>query len=260
MINCFFISFSGISLILKLDFSHDYFISSYWKKIRRKNAVVSINGISLKNMVKFRGHEEETLYQGDLCLGEQKIGFWSEDSWGGPDNIILDPGYDLKQLNYLIAALNPDKKISSISSKHSFEIAYNLELLMADYLRLYHEHEEYLAAVNAEYSGIMIASDGFHFTSWYLPETYVKQSDEYLLEEMAEALGKAKESFFAENNYTKHTVKIYRSEEDFAIGSVISLKDIMPKKDFNKIISDFSAKISDENPDVKSKLPDEKSR
>lgn len=45
----------------------------------------SINGIKIKNLKEYRGHEWESCAQGDLWDGNTKLGFWSQDSWGGPD-------------------------------------------------------------------------------------------------------------------------------------------------------------------------------
>lgn len=49
--------------------------------------MASINGVTLKGITNFRGHEGESLSQGNIYLDGVKVGFFSQDSWGGPDNI-----------------------------------------------------------------------------------------------------------------------------------------------------------------------------
>ena len=49
--------------------------------------MAKIKGVELKKLVKFRGHEGEELYQGDIYLNGKKIGFYSDGDWGGPQSI-----------------------------------------------------------------------------------------------------------------------------------------------------------------------------
>ena len=45
--------------------------------------MASINGIEIKNLKSFRGHEGEPLYQGTVYKNGAKLGFWSQDAHGG---------------------------------------------------------------------------------------------------------------------------------------------------------------------------------
>ena len=54
-----------------------------------KTIVASINGVSLKKLSYFVGHEGGC-FQGDVYLDGKKLGFWSQDSWGGPDNFEFE--------------------------------------------------------------------------------------------------------------------------------------------------------------------------
>lgn len=47
--------------------------------------MASINGVTIKAIKKFKGHEGEPLVQGNIYLNNKKLGFWSQDAWGGPD-------------------------------------------------------------------------------------------------------------------------------------------------------------------------------
>ena len=52
--------------------------------------MASINGVEVKNLNHFKGHEGETCLQGNVYLNGKKLGFWSQDSWGGPDLFEFD--------------------------------------------------------------------------------------------------------------------------------------------------------------------------
>ena len=52
--------------------------------------MASIKGIELKNVKTFRGHEWEELQQANVYYKGKKVGFYSQDSWGGSDIFRLD--------------------------------------------------------------------------------------------------------------------------------------------------------------------------
>ena len=49
-----------------------------------------IKGIELKNITNFRGHEGEDLIQGNVYYNGKKVGFYSQDAWGGCDRLNID--------------------------------------------------------------------------------------------------------------------------------------------------------------------------
>ncbi|MBR3209170.1 MAG: hypothetical protein IKN65_00255 [Clostridia bacterium] len=61
--------------------------------------MASIKGITLKNVKDFRGHEGEDLVQGDVYYKGKKVGFYSQDAWGGMDNFNLDYSLDKELRN-----------------------------------------------------------------------------------------------------------------------------------------------------------------
>ena len=48
--------------------------------------MASLNGVTIRNLKGFNGHEGEPLFQGSVYLNGQKLGFWSQDAHGGSDN------------------------------------------------------------------------------------------------------------------------------------------------------------------------------
>lgn len=206
--------------------------------------MASINGISVKNVEKFLGHEGEPLYQGNLYLNGKKIGFWSQDSHGGPDNFMLDGGWKQeKALDDAVKAMNPEKAIhGERGDGENYVIGYGLEFLMTDILDLMNDEKLFKKAVKAGYAGILVATDGYHETVWQLPATYTALSDEALMAKMDSALNKAKESFFPEDKFTEHKVKVYRSLDDFVVGEPIDLSG----KSVDKLLSDASDKVREQ--------------
>lgn len=52
--------------------------------------VKEMKGITVKNLKNFKGHEGEPLIQGNLFMDGEKIGWFSDDSWGGPMAFHID--------------------------------------------------------------------------------------------------------------------------------------------------------------------------
>ena len=98
---------------------------------------------------------------------------------------------------------------------------------MGDYIGLLYDEDAYKKAVKAGFAGVLIASDGYHMTWWKLPESHVKLSDKELLALYDDEIKKEKESFRKEDKFTKHTLAVYRSSDDFNLGEPIKLEDIM---------------------------------
>jgi len=199
--------------------------------------MATINGISIKNQTHFLGHEGEDLYQGSLYLNNKKIGFWSQDSWGGPDRLILDSKYSERLLNEAVIALNPDKAIHGTTGGKDYTVPYDLELLLNDYLALTEDEKAFQEAIKSGYKGVLIASDGFHQAIWSLPEAFTKMSDVELRKELNTQIEDARSAFLKETPYHQHTIKIYRTPADFTIGESIKMKSIIKTKDLNNIIS-----------------------
>lgn len=200
--------------------------------------MASINGISVRKLTHFLGHEGEDLYQGTLYLGSKKLGFWSQDSWGGPDRVNLDDKYSARLLNAAITALNPDKAIHGSAHGKGYTVPYDLELLLNDYLALTQDEKAFQQALRTGYTGVMIASDGYHQAIWSLPESYTKLSDAELHRKLDAQIEKARSSFLKETPYNKHTIKVYRTPADFSLGEAISVENILSRKPLKTIISD----------------------
>ena len=215
--------------------------------------MASINGLSVKGMKTFLGHEGEPLYQGNLYLNNKKIGFWSQDAHGAiQDNFIMEDGYNEYLLRDIVKKVNADKAHMAGPPDKRFLMEYSLDFLMADYVSLHEDEKMYKSAVKKGYGGIVIASDGYHVVAWSMSQAFMQKNDEDLLKALDGDIQKARKSFMKENKYTKHTVKIYRSPKDFVIGEPIKLEDITRKPKLQDSI-DSCEKKSKKSPSVQEK-------
>lgn len=114
--------------------------------------MAKIKGIELKNVKDFRGHEGEDLVQGDVYYKGKKVGFYSQDAWGGMDNFNLDYNLD-KTLRKEITDITDSyiggvlfKKIDDLyNEKYKVNFHYEqkgYEYLFMDLLQLL-EHEKW---------------------------------------------------------------------------------------------------------------------
>lgn len=191
--------------------------------------MASINGITVKALKKFRGHEGETLYQGNVYLGNKKIGFWSQDSWGGPDTCYLDEPYRVRKLEAKVKELNNDKaETFSREDGSTYTLDYSLDRMFGDLMVLKDDEDTFKSAIKNGYGGVLLVTDGYHVFGWNLNKEAIDLNDEIILMKFAKEIedGKKKHKFFGEYGLTKHEVKIYRSLDNFNVGKAIKVEDI----------------------------------
>lgn len=191
--------------------------------------MASINGITVKALKNFRGHEGEPLCQGNIYLGNKKIGFWSQDAHGGCDNIYLDAPYKITKLEERVRELNRHKNRElSRGDGSKYTMEYSLDSLFGDWLDLKYDEDAFKEAVKNGYAGVLLVSDGYHVFGWNLSEDALKCTDALIIVRFAKKIeeGKKTNKFFKENEFTKHTVKIYRSLAQFNVGTHVKIEDI----------------------------------
>lgn len=90
--------------------------------------MASINGIELKGVKEFKGHEFEDLVQGNIYYKGKKVGWYSQDSWGGCDHIDLDytlPKELLKEINNILDNYESETLFNGISEL--YDKKYNVK-------------------------------------------------------------------------------------------------------------------------------------
>lgn len=199
--------------------------------------MASINGISLKNVTTFLDHEGAPIAQGNLYVENKKIGFWAQDSWGGPNIIDLDIPYYEHLLKKTIITLNKDKSFHGTRNDGStYTIDYDIENLCSDLLALNDHEKSFYEARKENYGGIMVLTDGYQDITWKLPQGHCRKSDEELLSSMKDAISRSKDKLLKEDDSITHKISIYRNPEDFEIGTPITLKEISKGKSLDTLI------------------------
>lgn len=200
--------------------------------------MASINGIFVKGLNTFYGHEGELLCQGNVYLGQKKICFWSQDSHGGPDHFTFESQYSEQLLNQSVSRRNPDKAIHGGSADAPFVIDYDLSMLLFDYVKLEEHEKAFKEAAQEGYTGILVLTDGYHEIIWSLPDSYTKMADDALLTALKPDLETARQTLWKETESKKHSIAIYRSLDDFVVGECIPLSEITPKKSLDRLLAD----------------------
>lgn len=126
--------------------------------------MASIKGIQIKNVKSFRGNEWPENFQGNVYFNGKKMGFWSQDSWGGPDYFEFD-------------TTELDKKAKEFYGEDSI---YGLDCLMGEILALIDYEKTFKKIVKNGYTALVVITDGNLETSVYVPR--LKDKDAILKE------------------------------------------------------------------------------
>jgi hypothetical protein len=130
--------------------------------------MASINGVKITGLKKYVGHEGEA-FQGNVSLNGKKLGFWSQDGWGGPDIFEFDE-------SVLDDAVNAYKKALDK------EDWFNAEGLLGDLLALVDDERYYKKGVKSGYPTFVRFSNGIQVSGYYTKSTDVdkiKASNSY---------------------------------------------------------------------------------
>ena len=165
--------------------------------------MAKINNIQIKNLKSFKDHEGAGIYQGDIWYKGKKLGEWSQDSWGGPDNY-----------HFSEAVLNNEVKAYKESDRVKDEDRgiYDLDILLSELIHLMLDEKEYKKAIKKGYKAYIVAGDGYHKMAYYDPhddKQKIQESDYYKGFER-----KCRDKFF--KNWDGD-VRIYTSKDDFNI-------------------------------------------
>lgn len=168
--------------------------------------MASINGISIKSLKCFRDHEGASCFQGNIYYKGKKLGFWSQDPWGGPDSYDFDES---------VLDGEVEKYAASDMVEEKYREFTELDALLCDVLALMDDEKSYKKCTKMGYSTYVCASDGFHVRGYYsaLKTAEAVRKDVYHKNFIKECGVK----FFKDWKESDKTVKIYCNPDDFAI-------------------------------------------
>lgn len=165
--------------------------------------MASINGIQIKGLKAFRDHEGATIFQGNVYYRGKKLGFWSQDSWGGCDN------YDFKEI-MLNEEVDRFRNSSMVESQ--YKAIANLDILLYELVKLMDIEKAYKKAVKKGYKSYVEACDGYHIKGYYTrsnDKKAIKNSEFY-----AKFVDDCKKVMFKDWD---GKVSIYTSPDDFIV-------------------------------------------
>lgn len=117
-----------------------------------------LNGVEIKNITRFSGHEGEECVQGSVYLDGKKIGTWSQDGHGGPDNF----SFPINMIKDRVL-----KAKSVLSEKGIKRTIYDTEIFMCDLITLKDIETSIKKHIKAGYSvflvGFVIGGNGYMY-------------------------------------------------------------------------------------------------
>ena len=117
--------------------------------------MAKINGVEVKNLKEFTGHEG-VCCQGNVYKDGKKLGFWSQDGWGGPDmfdfdeSLLLDAGRDYQ------AGFPDDYKYR--------EFAADADCFLYAVVKLKYIESDCKKAFRKGWKAVFYMNDGFHYS------------------------------------------------------------------------------------------------
>lgn len=160
--------------------------------------MASINGLSVKKIVEFRGHEGEPLTQCDVYYNGKNVGFFSMADWGGEDTVRVSK--DVEELF---------KDYKSYSGGYLFT---GISSAIYDVLALHDIEKEYKKAIKkTELAGLLLVKiDEYRHASLVVNKLLCSMPIEELVE-------KVKNTFPKYKDFDISAFKLYKSIEDFNI-------------------------------------------
>lgn len=162
-----------------------------------------IKNVEIKKITNFLGHEQEPLFQCDIYYKGHKVGFYSQDSWGGADNIdIIDN--NIKAVLNNLAQQYIKEKIERGEEKDFYKEHpdyYDLGSLINDIYTMNNFHKTYKNNIKKGRTNMLVYGD-----KWY--------EDKILSFNSVVPLELVKEKYNIKDNEIKY---YFTSEKDFEI-------------------------------------------
>ena len=159
--------------------------------------MASIKGIEIKNVKTFRGVEYPVNYQGNIYYNGKKLGFWSQDSCGGPDS------YDF----------NTSELDQIVKDYYGPDSIYNLDCLIDEVLTLKNYEKSYKKVVKEGFLTLAVITDDYSETVIKIPS---KVNKEDILKDYKKYIDRYVDK---STNHIRDNVKIYtfNSLSDFTM-------------------------------------------
>jgi hypothetical protein len=122
-----------------------------FKQNKKEIIMAKINGIELKNIVKYRGHEGEPLVQGTIYIDGKKSGFYSQGDWGGPDTLDFISNEKKNVFNDKASSYSQNK----VDKERFDDILLPEDLLLCDLLYLLEKEKKFKKVTKQGCDGVI---------------------------------------------------------------------------------------------------------
>ena len=165
--------------------------------------MAKINGVELKAVKRFTDHEGAQIAQANVYVNGKKVGFWSQDSWGGPDNY-----YGIEDVITQKAKLFKD---GCPSDARYYDFQDDPDIFMDHLLHLAEDEKVFKKYIKDGFSTLLIVTDGYHISMVRFKDKLTKRDIETRSPKTIESM---KENMF--KNVTPR-VKVFNSIKDFTV-------------------------------------------
>ena len=123
--------------------------------------MAKINGIEVKSVKSYVGHEG-LCYQGNVYKNGKKLGFWSQDGHGGPDDFDFDESLLDEACSNFKEGFPDDYPYKEFSDSK--------EVFMHELVELKNTEKDCNKEFKKGYPAIYYMTDGYHYTWLALPK------------------------------------------------------------------------------------------
>lgn len=167
--------------------------------------MASICGVEVKNLKTFRGHEGEPLYQGSIYLNGKRLGYWSQDSWGGCDD------YDFN-----VDILNPVvKKVANTTLVDpDYKDIFDVDCLIDMVIKLKEDEKVYKNFCKKGYPCTLLVTDRYHCFYSATRDKSAVTDKQYAMQYFKKQIDEYASKCFKNG---KIKIKIYNRADDFIL-------------------------------------------
>lgn len=165
--------------------------------------MAKINGVEIKAIKTFIDHEGAEVAQANVYINGKKVGFWSQDSWGGPDNY-----YGIEDI--IIEKAKLFKEGCPSNAKY-YDFQNDPDIFMNHLLQLAEDEKLFKKYIKDGFSTLLIVTDGYHCSMARFKGKLTKSEIETRSPKTIESM---KENMY-KNVVPK--VKVFNSIKDFTV-------------------------------------------
>lgn len=164
--------------------------------------MAKINGVEMKAIKSYPGHECECAYA-SIYIDGKRVGRWSQDSWGGPDNY---DGFE----DAIISKAKMFKEGCPKNAKY-YNFLDEPDIFMGCLLELFEDEKNYKKYLKDGYVTVFMVSDGYHCSMIAFKKEITLSEIE---SEFPDTVKKMRGKMFKN---VKPKEKVYTSINDFSI-------------------------------------------